>query len=182
MGEVGVKMRHRSTPQFLGQVPCLEKASENDSPTKAQRVQKGRTVTAGLPAQEAQIGLQGSLPVSVEREIGHRRSDLRNPRMDRLSVGVLGRKNTQGNSRPFDADDLIEDKRRRQPRPGAHDVSDRRTRSRYCRQMLPRYVSNHFSPTTQREVTPIAELRSAALSGWASSSEAAGRATRIGRA
>src|SRR5207245_3678212 len=74
--------------QFMGQVAGLEKALEN------------------TPSTIAQIGLQGGLPVSPQRQIGHSGTHLSDPGMDRLAVRVLDRKNAQRNPRSLDGEDL----------------------------------------------------------------------------
>ena len=110
VGEMGVKMRHRVAQQVPRQVARLEEASEDRPPTKTQGVEKGLTVPAGVPAQHAQVGVHGRLPVAREREIGDAGRHLRDRGMDRLAVRVLDRKNAHGHARSLDGDDLIENK------------------------------------------------------------------------
>ena len=76
-----------------------------------------------MSRKHAKISEQRRPPVSQERDVSRRRSHLSYLSVSRRGIGFLDGKNAQRHAPLFDRDDLVQDERLRQSRPGFDDVS-----------------------------------------------------------
>src|SRR6266849_2862682 len=89
-------------------------------------LEQGPAVADRSLEKETEIRLPDGLPATAHRQIGDRGTDLCHFGMDWVAIGILDRENVQAAAQPLQGDNLVQNKRLREPGPDTDNISDRR--------------------------------------------------------